>query len=63
MTDDKIDRIKELYKYRKRLEKIICPLCGCSHLNTKLEICSECYFKLPQENREIIICDLERINS
>ena len=44
------------------LDKIICPLCEREHLNIKLEICSECYFKLPKENKDIIMSDLERVN-
>ena len=44
-------------------KKIMCPLCSCLHSNVKLEICSGCYFKLPKENRDIIMSDLERVNS
>lgn len=44
-----------------KVEKIKCPLCRKEHSNTKLEICSECFYNLPKENQEIIMSDIKRV--
>ena len=44
------------------VSKIKCPVCRKEHSNTRIELCNECYSKLPEENKNMIMSDLDRVS-